>query len=106
MVLVPTSKGTLAYQLTVPDAVPAAPPELLQVTWVTATLSLAVPDKTIDGLEVEMMLTAGLTMVNDGAVVSFAGDGTGGEAGPVGDAGGSAGGGVDGCGPVGIPYSD
>jgi hypothetical protein len=41
--LVPTNSGTLADQAVVPAAAPAEPEELVHLTVVTATLSLALP---------------------------------------------------------------
>src|ERR1041385_7955706 len=70
MTLVPVSSGTLMDQLPVPEAIPDAPPEVPHFISLTATLSLAVPVTKIEALEVEVMLTPGLTIVIEGGVTS------------------------------------
>ena len=57
-------------QLVVPLAIPDAPVELVQVTFTTPVLSLAVPLTAIDVAEVETLVLAGDRIVKDGAVVS------------------------------------
>ncbi len=80
-VLVPTRRGTSADQDDVPDATPASPAEVVNLTEAIPTLSLAVPVMRIEEEEVEMIVAAGDVTRREGAVVS-----------PVGDAGGWAGG--------------
>ncbi len=105
-VLLPTSSGTSADQDVVPEAFPAAPVDVVNLTAVTPTLSLAVPLMWMVADEVETMVPPGETIRTDGAVVSVGGLG-GGDAG--GGAGGGGEGGVDGGGEGGgwlslLPY--
>src|ERR1017187_10815926 len=72
--LVPTSRGMLADQDVAPAATPASPVELVHLTAVTATLSLAVPLMAMAGALVEMMVNPGDLICSVGGVVSpFAG---------------------------------
>jgi hypothetical protein len=70
--LTPLSKlMPLALQEVVPAAVPLPPRLLLHVTWVTPTLSVAVPPKFNDPVAVEKVgLLVGEVMATEGAVVS------------------------------------
>ena len=77
MVLVPTSRGTLADQAVVPDAMPEDPVELLHLTELTATLSLALPAMASDETVVELMVNPGESIDSVGATVSVAGVGVG-----------------------------
>src|SRR5579864_4916000 len=79
--LVPTSNGTCADHLAVPEALPAEPVEFVQVTAVTPTLSAVVPLTATNGAEVEIMLNAGLRICRAGRVRS--------ESGACGDTGGA-----------------
>ena len=64
----------LADQDVVPAATPASPVELVHLTAVTATLSLAVPLMAITDALVEMMVNPGDLICSAGGVVSpFAG---------------------------------
>ena len=69
-VVFPTISGTVADQLVVPAAIPELPKLVAQVTWLTATLSLAVPVMTTDAAVVESVLAEGDRMVSVGGVVS------------------------------------
>ena len=72
--LVPTSRGMLADQDVVPAATPASPVELVHLTAVTATLSLAVPLMAMAEALVETMVNPGDVICSVGGVVSpFAG---------------------------------
>ena len=63
----------------VPLAVPPPPSELTQVTWVTPTLSEALPDKLMDELLVlVLLLVVGDVILTTGAVVSWGGAAAGG----------------------------
>lgn len=64
--VVPTSSGTSADQLFVPEAGPEPPVELDQCTAVTPTLSDAVPLMVIEAEEVDTTLVAGDAMRNEG----------------------------------------
>jgi len=70
--LVPTWRGTaLAVQLVVPAAGPLPPRLFAHVTWLTPTLSEAVPPIVIEVPEaMNVELEVGEVMVTDGAVVS------------------------------------
>ena len=68
--LVPTSRGIFADQETVPAAVPASPVELVHLTAVTATLSLAVPLMAIVDAVVDTMVNPGDWISSAGGVVS------------------------------------
>ena len=60
IVFVPTLSGMLfAVQVRVPAAKPDVPVEFDQVTWVTPTLSIAVPRKLMVAAAVAIMLEAG-----------------------------------------------
>jgi hypothetical protein len=62
-----------------PLAVPLPPLELTQVTWLTPTLSEALPDKLMEELFVlYLLLLVGDLIVTTGAVVSGGGVGSGG----------------------------
>src|ERR1035441_1869457 len=98
--LLPTSSGTVADHLVVPEAVPEYPVELVHFTAATPTLSLAVPLIAMEAEEVDTIVNPGATILSDGGVVSplvggvAAGGCTGGCTGGVaagGAAGGSAG---------------
>ena len=94
--LLPTSSGTVADHLVVPEAVPEYPVELVHFTAATPTLSLAVPLIAMEAEEVDTIVNPGATILSDGGVVSplvggvAAGGCTGGVA-AGGAAGGSAG---------------
>jgi hypothetical protein len=66
--LVPTSSGTLADHLPVPEAVPEYPVELVHFTAATPTLSLAVPLTAMEAEDVATIVNAGETMLSDGGV--------------------------------------
>ncbi len=68
--LVPTSRGTLADHDAVPAATPASPVEVVHLTEVTPTLSLAIPLIAITGALVAMMVNPGEWICSEGAVVS------------------------------------
>ena len=59
----------------VPIAVPDPPVELDQVTWLTPTLSLAVPLTISEVAEIATLVLAGDKIVSDGGVVSGPGVG-------------------------------
>src|ERR1017187_3681056 len=105
--LLPTSSGTVADHLVVPEAVPEYPVELVHFTAATPTLSLAVPLIAMEAEEVDTIVNPGATILSDGGVVSplvggvAAGGTAGGSAGVVG--GGAAGGGAGSA--VRAPYS-
>src|ERR1019366_7330759 len=94
----------LADQDAVPTATPAPPVELVHLTSVTATLSLAVPPIAMVAALVAMMVNPGDLICSEGGVVSpgvggagvggGAGAGAGGGAGAGAGIGGGAGGGV------------
>src|ERR1017187_2910109 len=85
----------LADQDVVPAATPASPVELVHLTAVTATLSLAVPLMAMAGALVEMMVNPGGLICSVGGVVSpFAGGAGAGVGGGGGGAGVGIGGGV------------
>src|SRR5690242_19865552 len=92
--LVPTSNGTCADHLAVPEALPEEPVEFVQVTAVMPTLSAAVPLTATDDADVEIMLNAGLRICRAGRVRSESGTrgGTGGAG--AGSGGGAGGGGA------------
>ena len=92
--LVPTNRGIFADQEAVPAAVPASPVELVHLTAVTATLSLAVPLMAIVDAVVDTMVNPGDWISSAGGVVS-PGAGAGGG---VGDGGVGVGVGVGGRG--------
>ena len=69
-VVFPTISGTVADQLVVPAAMPEVPKLVPQETWLTATLSLAVPVMTTDEALVEYVPAEGDRMVRVGGVVS------------------------------------
>src|ERR1039457_7186479 len=75
--LVPTSRGMLADQDVVPAATPASPVELVHLTAVTATLSLAVPLMVMADALVEMMVNPGDVICSVGGEVSPFGGGAG-----------------------------
>lgn len=77
-----------ADQDALPAAIPASPVEVVHLTAVTATLSLAIPLMAMRELDVEVMVNAGDLIWSDGDVTS-----------PV--FGGGAGAGVGDCGGVG-----
>ena len=80
-VLLPTSNGMFgAVQVSVPVAVPEAPPEVDQVTEETPTLSDARPWNVMLAAVVDTMVDPGLVIRSEGGVVFP--DGPGG--GPVG----------------------
>jgi hypothetical protein len=87
----------LADQDAVPAATPAPPVELVHLTAVTATLSLAVPPIAMAAAVVEVMVNPGDLICSEGGVVS---PGVGGAGVGVG-AGGGVGVGVGGGGRVG-----
>jgi hypothetical protein len=63
----------------VPLAVPLPPWELTQVTWLTPTLSEALPDKLMDDfLVLVLLLVVGDVILTTGAVVSWGGAVSGG----------------------------
>jgi hypothetical protein len=66
----PTSSGIVADQLVVPLAVPEPPVFVDHVTFVTPTLSLAVPLIAIVAADVDTLVAPGDPMLNDGGVVS------------------------------------
>ena len=66
----PTNSGTVALHCVVPDAVPAPPVFVAQVTVFTPTLSLAVPLNASDDAEVETDVDDGIEIVSAGGVVS------------------------------------
>ena len=69
-VLFPIYRGTVADQAVVPLAIPDVPKLVLQVTWFTPTLSLAVPLSVTKAAVVDMVAVEGEVIVSDGAVVS------------------------------------
>ena len=71
--MVPTRRGTLADQAVVPAAIPDDPVELVHLTEVTATLSLALPAMAMDEAVVELMVNPGESIDSVGATVSVAG---------------------------------
>jgi hypothetical protein len=90
--LLPTSSGTLADHLLVPEAVPEYPVELVHFTAATPTLSLAVPLTAMEEEDVATMVDPGETIVSDGGVVSALAVGCTGGAATGGTTGGSTGG--------------
>jgi hypothetical protein len=70
MTFEPVNRGMVADQLVVPFAVPDAPVLVDQVTFVTPTLSLAVPLNAMVAADVETVVPPGDPMVNVGGVVS------------------------------------
>jgi hypothetical protein len=109
---VPTSRGTFADHDVVPAATPASSVEVLHLTEVTPTLSLAIPLIAIVEALVEMMVNPGDCICSDGAVVSppagvGVGVGAGGGAGGAGvGVGGGAGAGAGGAGVAALlPYN-
>ena len=60
----------VAAQVRVPLAKPDAPVEFVQLTWVTPTLSVAVPRKLMAVALVAMTLAAGYVITIDGGVLS------------------------------------
>src|SRR5579872_6877592 len=66
----PTSKGIAADQFVVPAATPDCPVLVAQVTDVTPTLSLAVPENVMEDAVVEMEVDDGEAIVRVGGVVS------------------------------------
>jgi hypothetical protein len=70
IILAPTRIGIAAVHCAVPVATPLAPVFVLQVTDATATLSEAVPLKTMDAAEVAIVVAEGELMVKVGGVVS------------------------------------
>ena len=68
--LLPTSSGTLADHLLVPEAVPEYPVELVHFTTATPTLSLAVPLTAMEAEDVATIVNPGETILSDGGVVS------------------------------------
>ena len=90
--LLPTSSGTLADHLLVPEAVPEYPVELVHFTAATPTLSLAVPLTVMEEEDVATMVDPGETIVSDGGVVSALAVGCTGGAATGGTTGGSTGG--------------
>ena len=66
----PTSSGTVADQLLVPEAVPESPVELVHFTAATPTLSVAVPLTAMETKDVATTVNAGETILSDGGVVS------------------------------------
>ena len=69
--LLPTSSGTLADHLLVPEAVPEYPVEVVHFTAATPTLSLAVPLNAMEAEDVATIVTPGEMIVSDGGVVSL-----------------------------------
>ena len=67
----PTSSGTLADHLLVPEAVPEYPVELLHFTAATPTLSLAVPLNASEAEDVATIVNPGEVILSDGGVVSL-----------------------------------
>ena len=94
--LLPTSSGTLADHLLVPEAVPEYPVELVHFTAATPTLSLAVPLTAMEEEDVATMVDPGETIVSDGGVVSALAVGCTGGATTGGCTGGAATGGTTG----------
>src|SRR5690242_864029 len=86
----PTSTGIDAVHCVVPEAVPEAPMLVDQVTFVTPTLSDAMPLKTIDAALVETLVPPGAVIVRAGAVMSPPGGGGGGFGGGLEGGGGGA----------------
>ena len=68
--LLPTSSGTLADHLLVPEAVPEYPVELVHFTAATPTLSLAVPLTAMEAEDVATIVNPGERILSDGGVVS------------------------------------
>src|SRR5579885_650906 len=66
----PSSRGMVADQRVVPEAVPEEPVLVDQVTLTTPTLSEAVPEKGMDDASVERLVPPGEMIVSDGGVVS------------------------------------
>ena len=66
----PTSSGTLADHLLVPEAVPEYPVELVHFTAATLTLSLAVPLTAMAAEDVATIVNPGERILSDGGVVS------------------------------------
>ena len=104
----PRAKAIVAIQFVVPVAVPVGPKLFTHVTLARPPASAAVPEITLEGAVVEMVVADGFKIVNDGAVRSTgagagAGAGVGIGAGPgvgVGVGGGAGAGPVDAA-----PYS-
>jgi hypothetical protein len=69
-VLEPIRSGTVALHCVVPEATPACPTFVDQVTAVTPTLSVADPLKTMEAAAVEIEVDEGEVMLSDGGVVS------------------------------------
>ena len=90
--VVPTSSGTSADQLLVPEAPPELPVEADHRTIVTPTSSSAVPLMVIEAEEVDTMLEPGDVMRNEGGVRSEPPCGGAGGGGAVGGCGGGVGG--------------
>ena len=73
--LLPTSSGTVADHLLVPEAVPEYPVELIHFTAATPTLSLAVPLNAMEAEDVATIVSPGDMILSDGGVVSPLGGG-------------------------------
>src|SRR4051794_15420701 len=67
---VPTSSGTIADQDVVPIAAPEPPVDVVHLTAVIPTLSLATPLKAMDAAPVEAIEEPGVLICSDGAEVS------------------------------------
>jgi hypothetical protein len=67
---VPTNSVMEADHCVVPDAVPAPPVDVVHVTEVTPTLSIAVPLKVMADEATETMVEPGERIVSDGGVLS------------------------------------
>jgi hypothetical protein len=95
IVLVPTMRGMLlAVQVRVPTARPDVPVEFDQVTWVTPTLSMAVPRKLMVAALVAIVLAAGYVITSVGGVLSVALGGGGFEGAGLGEGDGAVGAGA------------